>query len=261
VRPVAAALLEDSWDGQVTVQSAAVDTLDDELRKLKALPELSKEQGERLGLLRRSMLISRSTLEDVKKTLALTFGPTGAIERTWGVPMNMERATAFIEGLFVQAQFAVRDAIPWQSCQLFVPDRVDNPTCADVKLPEDLTREVCKRWVDELAQYDELVWRESWGWHELIPVWRFHDDEIAGFLLPAIALKHSRTIPMVEGSSLADHWTCLTEKLAPQRGRDPLSPYHWCVALNSDQSCKDLTWHVSPPSERSEIGQKVGYRT
>jgi len=259
VRRAALTLLEGSWDGQITVHAAAVDALEVELRALAALPGLSEDQGERLELLRGYKAVSQTSLAGAKTALAMTFGPTGARERCFGIRMNLENTTKFIQGLFAHAGLAAREAVPLANCWLYVPWS-DHKIHVAVKLPDDVIHSQ-QRWVNELAQFKERLWRNR-GWNEMLPISCFSNDEVASFLLPAMAYTLAKTVPMVEGSSLAQHWVRLTEVLPKKGDRDPLFPFDWCLALNFNRPGNDLAWWASPPPKwPSEIGLALGVYT
>jgi predicted alpha/beta hydrolase family esterase len=120
VRRVALTLLDPSWDGNLTVHSAAIEAIETELRELESLFNLSAEQGDRIVSLRGHLSVGQVALARVVIALRLTFIPALRRERTWGALMELEDATIFIESLFAYAGLAARSEGDWTKCWVFL---------------------------------------------------------------------------------------------------------------------------------------------
>ncbi len=259
LRRVCADLLQGDWNGDVEIHHAFLDGVQQDVRDLLAHGGLSADQGKELERLRPQAASAASSIETVRFAVKLTFVSAESRERTWGVPMQTEEAMGFLAGLFVEARLAPASAGCDVPCQLYVPDRVRDPVRVDLRLSESEAKEMRESWEQELMPFDDTKWR-SWDWPDLVPIWHLRDKFIAVRLLPAIAIciagRARRSPPHV---TMADTWEDLRQVYSPTK-RDPLVPYHWCLALQSDRPSKDLAWLTSPPHERSELYTVLGFR-
>jgi len=259
LRRVSADVLQGDWNGDVEIHHAFLGEVQQDIRDLLAQGGLSADQGKKLERLRPQAAWITSSIETVCLAVKLTFVAAEHRERTWGVPMRTEEALGFLSRLFVEARLAPASSNCDVPCQLYVPDRVRDPVCIDLRLSKCEAKEIRKSWEQELMLFDDTKWW-SWDWLDLVPIWHLKDKFIAARLLPAIAINITgrvrRTPPH---ATVADAWEDLRQVYSPTK-RDPLVPYHWCQALQSNRSFKDLAWLTSPPHQRSDLVTLLGFR-
>jgi hypothetical protein len=255
LRRVCADIIDGDWSGQVELDWACLKQLRHEAQRLTDQPGLTPEEARQFEDLRRQIRIIEHDIEVVKLALRLTFVRVPGREPTWGLPMDTERAAAFLEGLFVDAQLAARPAGSTVKCRLYVPKRYDDPIALTVLVHHDEIREVEDAWQTELGPYNTTVWK-TWRWPEIIPLWHLPNDFIATNLLPAIAVSIARRVISVTTSTIGAIWEHISKALS-SRGPDLLVPNNWCLALRCDSRAKDLAWRSSPPQDRSELEQVI----
>jgi hypothetical protein len=257
LRRVSANVLDGGWNGHIEVHHAWLESVRQDIRDLLQQDGLSADQAKQLQRLRMQAHIAEQSITIVCLAAKLTFLSASNRESTWGVPMDTEEALGFINGLFVEADLAPRDTVSNVQCQLYVPDRVRDPVSIDVRLSESSATDMRQSWERELSRFDESRW-EPWGWPDLVPLWHLRDAFIAMRLLPAIAFTIAGRIAQRAPRTIADVWEQVRQAYPADR-RDCLVPYHWCLALRSDRSSKDLAWLVSPPPSRSELPSVLGW--
>jgi hypothetical protein len=245
VRRAALALLDPTWNGDVSVNCEAIEVLEAELRELESLSACTPEQGDRIVSLRGSLGYGRLTITRVVTALRSTFMLAPFRERTWGANMALDDATIFIESLFAHARLAAIGYVDWTKCWVYLPAFNKHRLMTPVFLPDTSKREASDRWRAELNCFPRL---SRWSdWSDVLPVLAFHNQPIARYVLPAVVFELVQSVPFEEGNSVAAFWKRLAEVHPPEGDRDPLNPFDWCVALNPDLNKDDLKWKLSTP--------------
>jgi hypothetical protein len=261
LRRVAVGILDSSWNGQVEVHHAFLEKLQREANDLLKEPGLTAEQAQTVEHLQSQAAGMEHRIKIAGIAIRQTFTSVPGRESTWGVPMDTERAVGFLTGVFatmslisISSNYSVR-------CQLYVPRRIDDPISSDILLSEDEINDIQESWEDELGEYDYASKvMLSWGWPTLVPLWKFPDQFIAARLLPRIVAKLVNPIPARHPKTAAEAWEQLSQLFPIYSNRNPLVPYHWCLALKSERSTKDLAWLNSPPQMRSQIAEVLPRR-
>jgi TIR domain len=247
------------WDGSLNVRTQLLEKGELELAALRALPALSVEQARDFDAARDRISWANRTIRDVETAIRLSFMRAPNREATWGVPMNNETALDFICGLLGTAGLIAPASSDRRPCQLFVPQRVDDPVAIDLRLPTAEVETLRASWINELQPFEEYRW-ETWDWPDLVPLWHASNGLIARLLLPTMVLRLSRGVEIGQPFDIGGAWQGLATRFAPVNERDPLVPFDWCLALDSDASVKDLAWKTSPPPARCMLQDTLGYR-
>jgi hypothetical protein len=243
VRKVALTLLDTSWDGDLTVDSEAIEAVKTELEKLKSLSTLSAEEGDRPISPTSDLAVGQAALARVITALRLTFVSASPRERTWGTSMKLEDATIFIESLFVYADLAARSDGDWTNCWVYLPAFKEYRYHKLALLPETDKQVALDKWHSELKRNLRLT--EQWS--DVLPVLAFPNQSIVRYLLPAIVLELVENGMFEQTESVTEFWNHLTESYPPEDDRDPLNPFDWCVAFDPDANLDDLKWRTSTP--------------
>jgi hypothetical protein len=259
VRKLTTGILSNDWGGDPQVHHAFQGRLKRDICDLLAHSGLSADQAKKLERLRPQVNWIASSIETICLATKLTFVPAMGRERTWGVPMRTEEALGFLIGLFVESALTPGTGSSNARCQLYLPDRVRDPLCIDVRVSEGEAKTMGESWTKELAPFDDTRWR-TWDWPDLVPIWHLRDQFIATRLLPSVVISLvSRLRGTPPHTTIDNAWEHLRQ-LYPPTKRDPLIPYHWCLALRSERSAKDLAWLTSPPAHRSDLLPALGLR-
>jgi hypothetical protein len=257
LRRVSLDVLDSRWEGQIEVHHAFLEKRQHEVNDLLKQSTLTVEEAQTLEHLRGSAAAVAFNIEIVCLALKLTFTSVTRRKPTWGVPMTTEAALGFLTGVFTEMKLIPDDSNCTVRCQLYVPERIDDPVAADILLCEDEIKNVQISWENELGEYDASKWL-SWKWPTLIPLWKFPDEFIAARLLPIIVTSLARSIATSHPATAAVAWEKLSQRFPLSSKRTVFVPYHWCLALNSERSLKDLAWLISPPQGRSQLLEVLG---
>jgi hypothetical protein len=260
LRRVVAELLLGHWAGRVEVRDARMDAMQQELTSLRALEDFDAEQGGRLARLSQDVRTVAAWHGTLCAAWRLSFTPNPDRELTWGVPMDTEAALAFVQGLLAALHLGAPTLPRQVPCQLFLPRSIDDPLAVDLALPEAEVRAMRESWTAELGPYDPNQWR-SWHWPDLVPLWHLSNRQIATLCLPALAARLAGRVNHLNAGDAAAQWQALRESLAAAERDDPLTPFGWCLALDSRQrSSKDLAWQVAPPRARYLLPEVLARR-
>jgi hypothetical protein len=247
------------WYGSPNIHAQALEQWQQEFAALRALPALSVEQAHDFDAARDRIAWADRTAREVETAIMLSFTRAPNRETTWGVPMDNETALGFVHGLLETAHLIAPPSADRRPCRLFLPQHVDDPIAIDLRLPTAEVEGTRASWINELQPFDEFRW-ESWGWPDLVPLWHASNRLIARLLLPSMVLRLSRGLDTGQPVDVGSAWQRLAAGFAPAHDRDPLMPFDWCLALDSNASAKDLAWKTAPPPARCMLEDTCGYR-